>query len=58
MTYETINYDEFAMMDAVRECCTSPFKHTAQIAKDHGVPVEDLYKEFAANQAQKHFVKQ
>lgn len=54
LQYETINFDEFAMMDAVLECCQNPFKHTAQIAKDHGVPVEELYKEFVANQALTH----
>lgn len=53
LKYETINYDEFKMMDAVKECNQNPFKQMGEIAKDHVVPIEELRKEFAADRAKK-----
>ena len=48
LEYETINYDEFKMQDAINEYNKKLSVSALEIATKHGVPVMELHKEYAA----------
>lgn len=51
MIYETTDYCEFKMMDAVEELNKNPFRTFLEVAEEFEVPVPELQKEYVANRA-------
>lgn len=53
LKYETIKYNEFDMIEAVKEYGKTLSVGALEIAEKHGVPVSELHKEFAKSKAKK-----
>ena len=52
--FDSISYDEFAMIEAVKEYSTSINVSALQVAEKYKVPVSELHKEFAKYKAVKY----